>query len=331
MDSKIKKLNRLSKKGYSDYYLEVSYGLVDLKLDDNTICAAMLYGSTKGGVSVDTIKRKFAEDISIMVGRIINLNAVKKNISILKYETESLRKLLLTTSKDVRILFIKLCDKCANMRDIKYVEEEYRKKICREVLDIYSPLAYRIGLSKIKSELEDLAFKELEPGIYKKIQDIVEYNKIEREKIIYYIKKFIDKKLEEANIKAEIYGRAKHIYSIYRKTIIRNYKLEDIMDLTALRIVVDNIEDCYLVLKVVHGVFTPIPGRLIDYIASPKSNGYQSLHTNVINNNGKIIEFQIRTHKMHENAERGIASHFSYKGVKHNDEFDKKLDWLKQL
>src|SRR3989344_4143177 len=296
MDSKIKKLNRLSKKGYSDYYLEVSYGLVDLKLDDNTICAAMLYGSTKGGVSVDTIKREFGEDISIMVGRIINLNAVKKNISILKYETESLRKLLLTTSKDVRILFIKLCDKCANMRDIKYVEEEYRKKICREVLDIYSPLAYRIGLSKIKSELEDLAFKELEPGIYKKIQDIVEYNKIERE-----------------------------------KTIIRNYKLEDIMDLTALRIVVDNIEDCYLVLKVVHGVFTPIPGRLIDYIASPKSNGYQSLHTNVINNNGKIIEFQIRTHKMHENAERGIASHFSYKGVKHNDEFDKKLDWLKQL
>ena len=331
MELKLAGMKRLSGKSYSDYYLDVASEIANLKLDDRTICASLLQGAVRGGMNLEHIRKEFGDEIYNMIERLNNINKIKKNVSVVKYEAESLRKLLMAISGDIRILFIKLCDKYVNMKDIIYLNKEDKTRVCREVLDVYSPLAYRIGLSKIKSELEDSAFKELEPELYKKIQDNIEGSKSDREIKVFAIKRLIEKKLKEAKINAEIYGRAKHIYSIYRKTIVRGYKLEDMRDLVALRIIVNSIEECYLVLRVVHNIFSPVPGRITDYIAMPKPNGYQSLHTNVMTNDGNTIEFQIRTHKMHEDAESGLAAHFSYKGIKHDLEFDKKLDWIKQL
>ncbi|MAG50359.1 (p)ppGpp synthetase [archaeon] len=322
---------RLSGEDFIQHPLNVAYILADLKLDEKTISAALLHDVLRDpSESLETLKEKFGEEIANLVNGVTNISKLKTK-SKEDCNSESIRKMLLATANDVRIILIKLADKLHNMRTLDYLPEEKQKETSKKVLEIYAPLAYRLGIERVKGELKDLAFKYLEPEKYSFLIEKVKDRYKNREEEIVGAKETLFQEFEKHNIKADITGRPKRFNSIYEKMKKKNYSFEQIYDIVALRVITKTIKNCYEILGIVHNLWKPIPGEFSDYIAMPKSNMYQSIHTIVVSNTGKLFEIQIRTEDMHLLAEDGIAAHWSYKGESGDKVFDKKLSWLKEL
>lgn len=305
--------------------------LADLRLDDITISAALLHDVVEDTevTNLDLINN-FGPEIANLVDAVTKIKSLK-NLSKEDYHAETIRKVILASIKDIRVILIKLADRLHNMRTISVFREEKRKRISQDVLDIYAPIAHKLGISSIKSELEDLAFQQLEPEIYKEIEKKLNQSKKEREQEIEQTKKLLEQELKNTKVPCEIFGRPKHIYSIHRKMQKNICSFEDIYDLMALRILTDNIRHCYEILGIAHSIWTPLPNKFKDYIATPKSNMYQSLHTVVIGQTRKPIEIQIRTKEMNEIAEKGIAAHWKYKGFGNEKNFDQKFKWMMEV
>ncbi len=327
-------LNQKRKSGepYITHCIEVAQILKEMGMDVRTIAAGFLHDIIEDtNFSLEDIKKEIDEEVAFLVEGVSYVTAKIFKTKGEKF-SESLRKMFLAMSRDIRVVIIKLADRLHNMRTIQYLEEENQKKIAYETLNIYAPLAHRFGMQKIKSELEDISFKILYPEQYQQINMKINEIKEQSEKKINSLIKIIKDEIEKNKISAEIYGRIKHYYSIYQKMIRENKNLEDIYDLIAIRVITDTIANCYASVGLIHNVLKPVPGRFKDYIAMPKTNMYQSLHTTVLDNDGIPVEIQIRTYEMNKIAEDGIAAHWVYKEQK---KFDTKLDnyflWIKQI
>lgn len=304
---------RFSGEPYIIHPLEIAIILATLKLDTTTITAALLHDVVEDtGITLETIRELFGEDIALLVDGVTKISSIKKKSKSIE-QAHNIRKMLLATIKDVRVIIIKLADKLHNMRTIMFLPEHKQTRISQEALDIYAPLAGRLGMSKIRAEIEDLAFHVLHHEEYHEIASKVVQRKQEIEDYIENIRSTIHEKLYDLDINAEITGRAKHYYSIYRKMKNQDKSFEDIFDIRAIRIITNEIKDCYAILGTIHTLWTPIALRFKDFIAVPKSNMYQSLHTTVIGPDGHRLEIQIRTWDMHATAEMGIAAHWLYK------------------
>ncbi len=324
---------RKSGEPYFIHPIEVALILAKLGMDEETIIGGLLHDVVEDTeYTREELVEDFNEDIALLVDGVTKLGSIKFE-SKEEVQAENFRKLFLAMSKDIRVLIIKLADRLHNMRTIQFMKPHKIEEKCRETLEIYAPLASRLGISAIKFEYEDIALKFLHPEEFKDLQKKVSLRKSQREETINEVIDEIKESLDDMDLKYEIYGRAKHFYSIYRKMKNQNKQIDEIFDLIAVRVLVDSVKDCYSVLGIVHTMWTPIPGRFKDYIAMPKPNMYQSLHTTVIGDSGEPFEIQIRTHEMHEIAEYGIAAHWKYKegntaGNATND--DMKLAWLRQ-
>ena len=322
---------RKSGEAYFVHPVEVAKILADLDMDSQTIAAALMHDVVEDTeYTYEDIEQYFGEDIALLVDGVTKLGSLKFDNKEDR-QAENLRKMFLAMTKDIRVLIIKLADRLHNMRTINFMTDAKIVEKCRETLDIYAPLADRLGISKIKFELEDLALKALEPELYYSLVSGVRMKKYTQDDYIEHVIEELKQALSELNIEYEIYGRYKHYYSIYKK-MNKGKTLDEIFDLAAIRIIVDSVKDCYSILGVVHTLWKPIPGRFKDYIAMPKPNMYQSIHTTLIGNYGAPFEVQIRTKEMHRVAEYGIAAHWKYKeGIKENhEETEKKLAWLRQ-
>ncbi len=306
--------------------------LADLNMDTSTIIAGLLHDVIEDTeISYEKIAEEFGVEIADLVDGVTKLKKLQYKTK-QENQAENLRKMVLAMSKDIRVIIVKLADRLHNMRTLEYMNDEKRKEKALETLEIYAPLAHRLGISKIKWELEDLSLRYLDPVNYYDLVERVSKRRQEREEYIKSIIKTLSIKLNRVNIKYDISGRPKNFYSIYKKMMHQGKAFEQIFDLTAIRVLVDDVKDCYEVLGIVHNLWKPLPGRFKDYIAMPKPNMYQSVHTTVIGPKGEIFEVQIRTWEMHKTAEYGIAAHWKYKdGVSKSDNFDEKLTWLRQL
>jgi len=324
---------RASNEPYILHPINVALILLTFDVDLQTIEASLLHDVVEDtSVSLDTIKDKFGKEVALLVDGVSKISQIKF-LSLEEWKLESLRKVLIAMASDFRVVFIKLADRLHNMRTLNYLPEEKRREVAKETMEIYVPLAHRLGIYTLKWELEDLAFKYLEPEIFQDLKIKVSKKREERENEIFDIKIKIENLLNENNIVCRVEGRAKNLYSIYRKMKQDNKTFDEIFDLTALRVIVPTIQDCYKTLGIVHTRWKPIPGRVKDYIAIPKPNGYQSLHTTLIDDNGEPFEIQIRTEEMHKNCEFGIASHWSYKekGKKIDPDMSNKINWIRQI
>ena len=321
---------RKSGEPYLIHPMAVAEILADLGMDEETIVAGLLHDVVEDTeYTRDDLVRDFGTEVELLVDGVTKLGSLRfKNKE--ERQAENLRKMFLAMSKDIRVLIIKLSDRLHNLRTINYMTHDKIIEKCRETLDIYAPLAARLGIYAMKMELEDIALKFLEPEAYYDLAEQVSERKGERENAINVVVEKIKKSLDEIEIKYDIYGRSKHFYSIYKKMKYQHKTIDEIFDLMAVRIIVENVRDCYAVLGMVHTMWTPIPGRFKDYIAMPKPNMYQSLHTTVIGETGKPFEIQIRTYEMHTIAEYGIAAHWKYKEGIESDKEEVKLSWLRQ-
>ena len=330
-----KSQKRESGEPYITHPIDVAIILAEMGMDTSTIAAGLLHDVIEDtDYTYDDIKNIFNQEIEDLVQGVTKLGKIEYKTKE-EQQADNVRKMLLAMAKDIRVIIIKLADRLHNLRTLKFMPKEKQKQKAKETLDIYAPLAHRLGISKIKWELEDLSFRYLhEEEYYDLVKEIAE-KRVERETYISEIKGDLYKKLDESEIDCDIDGRPKHFYSIYKKMVTKNKSIEQIFDLTAIRILVNTVKDCYGVLGIVHTIYKPIPGRFKDYIAMPKPNMYQSLHTTVIGPQGKTFEIQIRTFEMHRTAEYGIAAHWKYKEGDTQEErentFENKLAWLRDM
>ena len=334
---------RKSGEPYIIHPLCVAIILADLELDKETIAAGLLHDVVEDTIlTKEEIERDFGADVALLVDGVTKLQSLQlstdykdKTPDQLEMQAENLRKMFLAMAKDIRVILIKLADRLHNMRTLNYMPPEKQHRIAQETLDIYSPIAGRLGISKIKVELDDLSLRYLKPDVYYDLVEKVSERKSEREQYVEDIVKDVKQHIEAAGIKGEVNGRVKHFFSIYKKMRNQGKTLDQIYDLFAVRIIVDTVKDCYAALGVIHEMYKPIPGRFKDYIAMPKPNMYQSLHTTLIGPTGQPFEIQIRTYDMHRAAEYGIAAHWKYKeasdGKKVETQEEEKLVWLRQI
>lgn len=313
--------------------LAVAEILAGLEMDTTTLVAALLHDVVEDvGIPLPQITEKFGQEVSELIDGVTKLSKLRFR-SQEEVQAENLRKMFLAMAKDIRVILIKLADRMHNLQTLSHVPKEKQKEKARETLDIYAPLAHRLGIYQLKWQLEDLAFAALEPAKYKQIQKMVLEKRQEREDYLEEVIETIKQELERLGVKnVDITGRAKHFYSIYEKMRRKEKEFFELFDLMAIRVLVDSVRDCYGVLGAIHALWKPVPGRFKDYIAMPKFNMYQSLHTTVIGPKGRPLEIQIRTFQMHRTAEYGIAAHWRYKeGVMETDRVDERLDWFRQM
>lgn len=325
---------RVSEEPYIIHPIEVAKILTELRSDKNTIIAAFLHDILEDtDTPPEEIRKNFGEDVLTLVQGVTKLGKLQFQ-SKEERQAENFRKMFISMAQDVRIIFLKLADRLHNMRTLNYMAQSKQKRIAQETLDVFAPLANRLGVGKIKAELEDLSLRYINPEKYYEIAKLVAQTKHDRDKAIAILTDQIQRELENNGINAIIQGRAKHYYSIYNKLERLNISFDELYDITAIRVIVDNEKDCYGVLGIIHSQFKPIPGRFKDYIAMPKGNMYRSLHTSVIGAKNKPVEIQIRTHQMHEIAEYGIAAHWKYKetgSTKAEDKNDLQFSWMRKL
>ena len=327
---------RKSGEPYIIHPLSVAIILAELQLDKETIVAGILHDVVEDtDITDEQLREEFGDYVALIVDGVTKLEKIKYNGDKLEYQAENLRKMFLAMARDIRVIMVKLADRLHNMRTLQYQPPERQIEIARETMDIYAPLAQRLGISKMKVELDDLSLKYLEPEVYYDLADKIKIRKSEREKYVSEVVEDVKKHISNAGIEATIDGRVKHFTSIYRKMLNQDKTLDQIYDLFAVRIIVNTIPDCYAALGIIHEMYKPIPGRFKDYIAMPKPNMYQSLHTTLIGPTGKPFEIQIRTYEMHRTAEYGIAAHWKYKessnGKKVEESEAEKMSWLRQI
>lgn len=327
---------RKSGEPYIIHPLCVAIILADLELDKETIVAGILHDVVEDtSMTLEEVEKEFGAEVALLVDGVTKLTQISWSMDKVEIQAENLRKMFLAMAKDIRVILIKLADRLHNMRTLQYMKPEKQKEKARETMDIYAPIAHRLGISKIKVELDDLSLKYLEPEVYYDLSEKITLRKDAREAFVKGIVDEVSAHVKEAGIEARVDGRVKHFFSIYKKMRNQNKTLDQIYDLFAVRIIVDTVKDCYAALGVIHEFYKPIPGRFKDYIAMPKPNMYQSLHTTLIGNTGQPFEIQIRTYEMHRTAEYGIAAHWKYKEsgsgkVAAGDEAAK-LSWLRQI
>ncbi|MDO4321529.1 MAG: bifunctional (p)ppGpp synthetase/guanosine-3',5'-bis(diphosphate) 3'-pyrophosphohydrolase [Lachnospiraceae bacterium] len=332
-----KEQRRKSGEPYIIHPLCVAIILADLELDKETIVAGLLHDVVEDTVMTsEQLREEFGAEVELLVDGVTKLGQLSYSADKVEVQAENLRKMFLAMAKDIRVILIKLADRLHNMRTLKYMRPEKQKEKARETMDIYAPIAHRLGISKIKIELDDLSLKYLEPEVYYDLVEKIALKKDARQALVDSIVSEVSRHIEAAGIKAQIDGRIKHFFSIYKKMVNQQKTLDQIYDLFAVRIIVDTVKDCYAALGVIHEMYKPIPGRFKDYIAMPKQNMYQSLHTTLIGPNGVPFEIQIRTFEMHRTAEYGIAAHWKYKEVADGKKGDtkseeEKLSWLRQV
>ena len=333
-----KEQKRKSGEPYIIHPLKVAYILAELELDMETITAGILHDIIEDTpYTYEDIAHLFSEEIAALVDGVTKLGKLSYTTKE-EAQAENYRKMFLAMAKDIRVILIKLADRLHNMRTLNYMTPEKQREKAQETLDIYAPLAHRLGISKIRSEMEDLCFKYLNPDAYFDLAAKIQKKKEERDQFVQSMVQELQTKMNEAGIKGKVYGRTKHFFSIYKKMVNQNKTLDQIYDLFAIRALVDSVKDCYAVLGIVHTAYTPMPGRFKDYIAMPKPNMYQSLHNTLIGPHGQVFEVQIRTWEMHRTSEYGIASHWKYKEGRANEKSSKaqkseeaKLAWLRQI
>ncbi len=323
---------RLSGEDFISHSIEVAKILVDQQLDSVTVAAALLHDVAEDSdVTLSEIRTEFGDEVGDIVDGLTKISTLTFR-SAEEEQSENYRKFLLSIARDARVIMVKLADRLHNMRTLEHLPEPRRHSVAQETREIYAPLAHRFGMAGIKSELEDLAFKFLEPAEYDALASQVQAKRNERAEMIQRLRSPLVEALEAAGIRdVDVTGRPKHLWSIYKKMRLRNRPFEEIYDLMAIRVLVKSVPDCYHVLGIIHHQWTPLQERIKDYIASPKSNGYQSLHTTVFGPGGQLYEIQIRTRDMHRTAEYGIAAHWVYKEHRRRDELDSRFEWFRQL
>lgn len=323
---------RIDGEPYIVHPLEVAYILSEMNLDVNTIIGGLLHDVIEDTeFTYSDISATFGEEVAILVEGVSKLDKINYKTKE-EAQADNIRKMLMAMTKDIRVILIKLADRLHNMRTLKYLSEHKQQEKSKETLNIFVPLAHRLGISKIKWELEDLSFRYLNPDEYYRIAKLVSEKRDDREKLTNGIIKEFKEVLNQSDVNAVIEGRPKHLYSIYKKLIQKNKTIDEIFDLIAIRVIVDSIKDCYVALGLAHEKYNPISNKFKDYIAMPKPNNYQSLHTTVLTKGGKPFEIQIRTKKMHKVAELGIAAHFKYKEqTDTKDSFDEKFVWVREI
>ena len=343
----IKKAYELAKEAHKDqrrksgepYLIHpvcVAIILAQIDMDEETIVGGLLHDVVEDTkYTVEDITEMFSEEIALLVDGVTKLTQLNYSADKLDVQAENLRKMFLAMAKDIRVIIIKLADRLHNMRTLQFMKPEKQKEKARETMDIYAPIAHRLGISKVKVELDDLSLQYLEPEAYQELTDKFNHMRVRKETFVKDIMAEVREHLEEAQIAATIDGRVKHLFSIYRKMVNQDKTLDQIYDLFAVRIIVDTEQQCYTALGIIHEMYKPIPGRFKDYIAMPKPNHYQSLHTTLISPNGQPFEIQIRTYEMHQTAEYGIAAHWKYKESKGSEESvendEAKMTWLRQI
>jgi GTP pyrophosphokinase len=323
---------RMSGEDFVEHSIAVASILAGLLVDSTSICAALLHDVVEDStISTEDIAREFGPEVAGLVDGLTKISSLSFRSSA-EEQSENYRKLLLSVAKDARVIIIKLADRLHNMRTLEHLQQARRDRIATETREIYAPLAHRFGMANVKAELEDLAFKFLEPDEYQLLAAQVAAKRLQREKMITALRTPLEQELRRAGIQwSDVSGRPKHLWSIYQKMKKRGKPFEEIYDLMAMRVTVQTVPECYHVLGVIHHRWTPLQERIKDYIASPKSNGYQSLHTTIFGPNGQLFEIQIRTQEMHRTAEYGIAAHWLYKTANDGEELDQQLGWFRQL